>query len=56
MALGIGLHNFGEGLAIGTAFAMGELALGSFLVIGFTLHNLTEGLGIVAPLLKQEFQ
>jgi zinc transporter, ZIP family len=56
MALGIGLHNFGEGLAIGTAFAMGELALGSFLVIGFTLHNLTEGLGIVAPLLKQELQ
>jgi len=56
MALGIGLHNFGEGLAIGTAFALGELALGSFLVIGFTLHNLTEGLGIVAPLLKQKLR
>ena len=56
MALGIGLHNLGEGLAIGTAFALGELALGSFLVIGFTLHNLTEGLGIIAPLLKQKLQ
>jgi zinc transporter ZupT len=56
MALGIGLHNLGEGLAIGTAFALGELALGSFLVIGFTLHNLTEGLGIVAPLLKQKLR
>lgn len=53
LALGIGLHNFGEGLAIGTAFAVGELALGTFLVMGFTLHNLTEGLGIVSPLLKQ---
>lgn len=56
MALGIGLHNLGEGLAIGTAFALGEIALGSFLVIGFTLHNLTEGLGIVAPLLKQKLR
>ena len=56
MALGIGLHNFGEGLAIGTAFALGELALGSFLIVGFTLHNLTEGLGIVAPLLKQKLR
>jgi zinc transporter ZupT len=54
LALGIGLHNFGEGLAIGTAFAVGKLALGTFLVVGFTLHNLTEGLGIVSPLLKQK--
>lgn len=50
IALGIGLHNLGEGLAIGTAFALGEIALGSFLVIGFTLHNVTEGIGIAAPL------
>lgn len=50
IALGIGLHNFGEGLAIGAAFATGAAALGSFLVIGFTLHNITEGVGIVAPL------
>lgn len=53
IALGIGLHNFGEGLAIGGAFATGAAALGSFLVIGFTLHNITEGVGIVAPLTGQ---
>ncbi len=50
IAAGIGLHNLGEGLAIGSAYAVGELALGAFLVIGFTLHNTTEGLAIVAPL------
>jgi len=50
IALGIGLHNLGEGLAIGAAFATGAAALGSFLVIGFTLHNITEGVGIAAPL------
>jgi zinc transporter ZupT len=49
IALGIGLHNLGEGLAIGAAYALGEAALGAFLVIGFMLHNSTEGLGIVAP-------
>ncbi|NQW08846.1 MAG: metal transporter [Alphaproteobacteria bacterium] len=53
IAVGIGLHNFGEGLAIGSAFATGAAALGSYLVIGFTLHNITEGVGIVAPLTKQ---
>jgi hypothetical protein len=52
IALSIGLHNLGEGLAIGAAFALGEAALGSFLVIGFMLHNVTEGIGIVAPLLS----
>ena len=52
IALGIGLHNFGEGLAIGAAFAAGVAGLGVFLVLGFTLHNVTEGIGIVAPLLK----
>lgn len=52
MAFGIGLHNFGEGLAIGTSFSLGEAALGTFLIIGFTLHNITEGIGIAAPLLK----
>lgn len=51
IALGIGVHNFGEGLAIGSAFATGSAALGSFLVLGFTLHNLTEGVGIVAPMI-----
>lgn len=54
IALGIGLHNLGEGLAIGAAFATGAAALGSFLVIGFTLHNITEGVGIVAPLTRAE--
>jgi zinc transporter ZupT len=52
IALGIGLHNLGEGLAIGTAFATGLAGLGAFLVMGFTLHNITEGIGIAAPLLK----
>lgn len=50
IALGIGLHNFGEGLAIGAAFTAGVAGLGVFLVLGFTLHNVTEGIGIVAPL------
>ena len=50
VAIGIGLHNLGEGLAIGSAYATGALALGAFLVVGFALHNTTEGLAIVAPL------
>ena len=50
VALGIGLHNLGEGLAIGSAYAIGALALGAFLVVGFAIHNTTEGLAIVAPL------
>ena len=49
VAVGIGVHNLGEGLAIGTSFATGELQLGAFLVIGFMVHNVTEGLGIAAP-------
>lgn len=52
IALGIGLHNLGEGLAIGAAFAAGAASLGTFLVLGFTLHNITEGIGIAAPILK----
>ncbi len=50
IAVGIGLHNFAEGLAIGQSAASGELALATLLVIGFGLHNATEGFGIVAPL------
>ena len=53
IALGIGLHNLGEGLAIGAAFAAGSAGLGTFLVLGFTLHNITEGIGIAAPVLKK---
>jgi zinc transporter ZupT len=49
VAIGIGVHNFGEGLAIGTSFAFGQLTLGSFLIVGFMIHNITEGLGIAAP-------
>jgi ZIP family zinc transporter len=50
VAIGIGLHNLGEGLAIGSSYATGALALGAFLVVGFAIHNTTEGLAIVAPL------
>ena len=53
IALGIGLHNLGEGLAIGAAFAAGAAGLGTFLVLGFTLHNVTEGIGIAAPMLDE---
>ena len=53
IAVGIGLHNFGEGLAIGSAFALGEAALGTLLIVGFALHNTTEGLAIVAPLARE---
>jgi ZIP family zinc transporter len=54
VAIGIGLHNFGEGLAIGSAYSVGELALGTFLIIGFAIHNTTEGLAIVAPLASEK--
>jgi zinc transporter, ZIP family len=50
VAAGIGLHNLGEGLAVGAALSAGEFALGTFLILGFALHNTTEGLAIVAPL------
>jgi zinc transporter ZupT len=46
------LHNLGEGLAIGSAFSIGEAALGVFLIVGFTLHNVTEGIGVAAPLVE----
>ena len=53
VAIGIGLHNLGEGLVIGSAYAVGSLALGAALVIGFALHNTTEGLAIVAPVAER---
>jgi ZIP family zinc transporter len=52
IATGIGLHNLGEGLAIGAAYSIGAAALGTFLVIGFIIQNITEGLGIIAPVLR----
>jgi zinc transporter ZupT len=53
IALGIGLHNLGEGLAVGAALASGAAALATFLVVGFTIHNVTEGIGIAAPLTEE---
>jgi zinc transporter, ZIP family len=50
ISIGIGLHNLGEGLAIGSAYAVGALAIGGSLVIGFAIHNTTEGLAVVVPL------
>src|SRR5256884_2846215 len=50
IAVGIGLHNFGEGLAIGGSAAAGEIGLATVLVIGFALHYGTAGVGIVATL------
>jgi len=52
IAVGIGLHNLGEGLAIGASFAIGELQLGAFLIVGFMIHNVTEGLGIATPVAR----
>jgi zinc transporter ZupT len=49
VAVGIGLHNLGEGVAIGSAYSVGALALGAALVVGFAIHNTTEGIAIVAP-------
>jgi zinc transporter ZupT len=52
IAIGIGLHNFGEGLAIGAAVGLGQVALTTYLIVGFALHNTTEGIAIAAPLAK----
>ena len=54
VAVGIGIHNLGEGLAIGAAYNVGEIALGTFLVVGFIIQNITEGLGIIAPVLRDK--
>ena len=54
VALAIGLHNLAEGLAIGGAFALGRASLGAFLVVGFMIHNVTEGPAVVAPLTEDE--
>lgn len=56
IAIGMGLHNFGEGLAIGASARSGLLGLSTVLVVGFALHNATEGFGIVGPLIGSERQ
>jgi zinc transporter ZupT len=53
IAFGIGVHNLGEGLAIGGAYASGEMTLGALLVLGFMIHNVTEGVAIVAPVARR---
>ena len=53
IAFAIGVHILGEGLAVGSAFATGAAALGGYLLLGFTVHNVTEGVGIIAPLLER---
>ena len=53
IALGIGIHNFGEGLAVGAAIATGAAALATFLVIGFAIHNASEGIGIAVPMVDR---
>ncbi|MSS85865.1 MAG: divalent cation transporter [Thaumarchaeota archaeon] len=50
ISIGIGLHNFGEGLAIGAAVGIGSMAFSTFLIVGFALHNTTEGIAIAAPM------
>jgi len=54
VSIGIGLHNFGEGLAIGAAVGLGSIAFSTFLIIGFALHNTTEGIAIAAPLSREK--
>ena len=55
VAFGIGVHNLGEGLAIGAAYALGAVSVGTMLILGFTLHNLTEGVAVVAPVVRSTF-
>lgn len=52
VAAGIGMHNLGEGLAIGAAAALGQAAFASTLIVGLALHNVTEGLAIAAPVAR----
>lgn len=56
IAFGIGVHNLGEGLAIGGAYALGEFATTFLLVVGFMVHNLTEGVAVVAPVVRSQFR
>jgi zinc transporter ZupT len=55
IAFSIGVHNLGEGLAIGGAYALGAVPTGTLLVLGFTVHNLTEGVAVIAPVSQSRF-
>jgi len=55
IAFSIGVHNLGEGLAIGGAYALGAVPTGTLLILGFTVHNLTEGIAVVAPVSQSPF-
>ena len=54
ISIGIGLHNFGEGLAIGASVGLGSIAFTTFLIVGFALHNTTEGLAIASPMAREK--
>ena len=54
IAVGIGIHNFGEGLAIGASIALGSISLSAFLIAGFAIHNATEGIAIASPIAKRK--
>ncbi len=54
ISIGIGLHNFGEGLAIGSAVGLGSVAFSTFLIVGFALHNTTEGIAIASPMAREK--
>jgi zinc transporter ZupT len=54
ISIGIGLHNFGEGLAIGAAVGLGSVAFSTFLIVGFALHNTTEGIAIASPMSREK--
>ncbi len=54
ISIGIGLHNFGEGLAIGAAIGLGSVAFSTFLIVGFALHNTTEGIAIASPMSREK--
>ncbi|GKS67167.1 metal transporter [Nitrosarchaeum sp.] len=54
ISIGIGLHNFGEGLAIGASVGLGSVAFSTFLIVGFALHNTTEGIAIAAPMSREK--
>src|SRR3989304_3920364 len=56
IAFGIGVHNLGEGLAIGGAYALGEFATSFLLIVGFMVHNLTEGVAVMAPIVRSAFR